>query len=87
MALARRADGIDLLLSDVQMPGMTGPDLAKQLREIHPKLRVLLISAYPQGILALDNGWHFFKKPFQPKALIKKIQEVLRQPIPETDRG
>ena len=88
LEIAYRTDGLDLLVSNIQMPGITGPDLAKQLPEIHPNLHILLISAYPQGVLTLDNGWHFFKKPFHPKALIEKIKQVLRDPPqPETDSG
>jgi two-component system, cell cycle sensor histidine kinase and response regulator CckA len=41
-------DGIDLLVSDVQMPGMGGPDLAMVLRRYGPELRILLVSADPQ---------------------------------------
>jgi DNA-binding response OmpR family regulator len=69
---------IDLLLSDVMMPGMSGPDLAKQLKEERPKMRIILMSAYPDGaLLVLNYGWHFIQKPFIPQALVGRIKHVL----------
>jgi DNA-binding NtrC family response regulator len=69
---------IDLLLSDVMMPGMTGPDLAKKLKEQRPKMRVILMSAYPDGaLLVLNYGWHFIQKPFLPLALVGRVKDVL----------
>jgi two-component system, cell cycle sensor histidine kinase and response regulator CckA len=69
---------IDLLLSDVMMPGMTGPDLAKKLKDERPKMRIILMSAYPDGaMLVLNYGWHFIQKPFMPLALVGRIKDVL----------
>ena len=79
-AIAQNNGTIDLLVSNVQMPNMTGPDLAKSLRQGRPGLRVLLISGYPQGLLMLDTGWWFLQKPFPPKAIIDKIHEVIAVP-------
>ena len=54
---------IDLLLSDVMMQGMSGPDLAKRLKAERPKMRIILMSAYPDGeLLVLNYGWHFIHK-------------------------
>jgi two-component system, cell cycle sensor histidine kinase and response regulator CckA len=64
----KHPDGVGLLISNVQMPGMTGSDLAKELKRSHPDLRILLISGYSQGLLMLDKGWNFLQKPFLPKA-------------------
>ena len=70
---------IDLLLSDVTMPGVSGPDLAKKLKEQRPKMRIILMSAYPDGaMLVLNYGWHFIQKPFMPLALVGRIKHVLR---------
>jgi two-component system cell cycle sensor histidine kinase/response regulator CckA len=70
---------IDLLLSDVMMSGMSGPDLAKKLKEQRPKMRIILMSAYPDGaLLVLNYGWHFIQKPFMPLALVGRIKDVLR---------
>ena len=69
---------IDLLLSDVMMPGMTGPDLAQKLKDERPNMRIILMSAYPDGaLLVLNYGWHFIQKPFMPLALVGRIKDVL----------
>jgi DNA-binding response OmpR family regulator len=70
---------IDLLLSDVMMPGMSGPDLAQKLKVQRPEMRIILMSAYPDGaLLVLNYGWHFIQKPFLPLALVGRIKDVLR---------
>jgi DNA-binding NtrC family response regulator len=64
---------IYLLLSDFQMPGMTGMELASQITVQRPKIKVLLMSGYPAGTLVLNEGWHFLTKPFvqsQMRALV-----------------
>ena len=64
---------IHLLLSDFQMPEMTGVDLATQMTIDRPLLKVLLMSGFPAGMLVLNEGWHFLAKPFitsQLRALI-----------------
>lgn len=79
---------IDLLVCDIQMPGMTGPDLATVLRRSRPDMRVMLMSAYPQGLLILDAGWQFIQKPFLAKVLLDKIVGAMKKPpSPHTDRG
>ena len=78
MQLADCAKTIDLLLSDVVMPGMSGPDLALKLKEQLPKMRVLLMSGYDGGGMHfLNHGWHFIQKPFVPVQLVAEINEVL----------
>ncbi len=72
--------GIDLLISDVQMPRMTGPGLATELRSAHPELRVLLVSANPQHTVILDAGWSFLQKPFRSSVLVDKVREILSDP-------
>jgi two-component system cell cycle sensor histidine kinase/response regulator CckA len=79
---------IDILVADVQMPGMTGTDLAKEMRKSRPDLRVILLSASLQGLLVLDSTWHFIQKPFVAKALLERIVDVVKKPpSPHTDRG
>lgn len=79
---------IDLLVASLQMPGMTGTDLAKELRRARPELRVMLMSSYPQGLLVLDTGWHFIQKPYLAKVLLENIIQLLKKPpSPHTDRG
>jgi two-component system cell cycle sensor histidine kinase/response regulator CckA len=55
---------IDLLLSDFQMPGMSGVDLATAMTVDRPHLKVLLMSGFTNGMLVLNEGWHFLPKPF-----------------------
>jgi DNA-binding NtrC family response regulator len=64
---------IDLLLSDFQMAGMSGVELATKMTCERPELKVLLMSGFTEGMLVLNEGWHFLAKPFinsQLRALI-----------------
>ena len=64
---------INLLLSDFQMAGMSGVDLATKMTCERPQLKVLLMSGFTEGMLVLNEGWHFLAKPFinsQLRALI-----------------
>jgi len=60
---------IDLLLSDFHMPVMSGTGLATRMTVDRPKLKVLLMSDFPGGMLVLNEGWHFLSKPFIPSQL------------------
>jgi len=76
------ADGypraIHLLLSDVMMPDVSGPELAKRLKEHRPDMRVMLMSGYADGaMLFLNYGWHFIRKPFLASALLERVNDVL----------
>jgi two-component system cell cycle sensor histidine kinase/response regulator CckA len=72
---------IDLLLSDVQMPGMSGPALADKLRRGRPDVHVMLMSAFTGGVLSPDKyGWVFIEKPFAPKRLIETVNVILHNP-------
>jgi CheY-like chemotaxis protein len=66
---------IDLLVSDVVMPGITGPELARQLTEVRPKLKLLLMSGYPD---AGGPGVPFLAKPFTRASLLSTIDGLLR---------
>jgi DNA-binding NtrC family response regulator len=64
---------IHLLLTDFQMPGITGIELATQMSLQRPQLKVLMMSGFTGGMLVLNEGWHFLPKPFivsQLRALI-----------------
>jgi two-component system cell cycle sensor histidine kinase/response regulator CckA len=76
MAKAHRGP-IDLLLSDIVMPRMTGVELAQRINKSRPETQVLLVSAYHQAILLIDPNWTFLPKPSEPKALIVKIEGML----------
>jgi CheY-like chemotaxis protein len=60
---------IHLLLSDFQMPGMTGIELATKITAQRPNIKVLLMSGFTGGMLVLNEGWHFLPKPFIPSQL------------------
>ena len=68
---------------------MSGPKLAKKLKERRPQMRVMLMSGYPGGaLLVLNYGWHYIEKPFVPSVLVSKIKDVFRSETREqsTDR-
>jgi PAS domain S-box-containing protein len=83
LALAAAHPGaIDILVSDVVMPGMTGPQLAKALRSLRPAVKVLYVSGYATEAqlyerMAGERVYHL-AKPFTPAALAAKVREVLK---------
>jgi two-component system cell cycle sensor histidine kinase/response regulator CckA len=77
---ARDFDGIiHLLLSDVEMPGMTGIELAIQLNQERPDTKILMISGLDSGMLVLNNGWQFLPKPFMADMLRDRIRDFLSE--------
>ncbi len=80
--VARHTGRIDLLLSDVVMPGMNGRELAEKLTAVRPDLRVLLMSGYTDDT-ALRRGIHtsrLMHKPFTPDTLAVRVREALDAP-------
>lgn len=80
--LASRHSGpIDLLISDVVMPGMNGKELRERLRATHPSLKCLFMSGYTANVIAhhgvLDAGVEFLQKPFTNQTLAEKVRELL----------
>jgi two-component system, cell cycle sensor histidine kinase and response regulator CckA len=75
---------IHLLLTDVVMPEMTGPELAKQMTPLFPGIKIIFTSGYTDDAIArqgvLDPAVAFIPKPYRPKALARKIREVLGEP-------
>ncbi len=73
--------GIDMLITDVVMPGMNGRDLANRLLELYPDIKVLFMSGYTADVIAnrgvLDDGLNFIQKPFTRKALAVKVRNAL----------
>jgi CheY-like chemotaxis protein len=72
---------IDLLMTDVVMPEMSGRDLAEKLLDSNPSLKCLFMSGYTANVIAhhgvLDKGVHFIHKPFKKQDLATKLREVL----------
>ena len=81
-ALLQSSDGpIDLVLCDVVMPGVAGPDIVKRVQARSPKTRALFMSGHTTHSLvengSLQQGHAFIHKPFMPSALARKVREVL----------
>ena len=78
---ARAAGKIDLLVTDVIMPGMNGREMARLLAAERPRMRVLYMSGYTDAAIAqqgiLPPGTAFLSKPFTPDVLARKVREVL----------
>ncbi len=72
---------IDLLITDVVMPGMDGPTLARQIRERSPDMKIIFMSGYTEDKLKDDMGEniYFLPKPFTLKVLAAKVKEVLEE--------
>jgi len=77
----QRPQRIDLVLTDVIMPGMNGRTLGERLRVLLPELKVLYMSGYTDSMLvdngALADGTHLLHKPFSEDSLIRKLREML----------
>jgi two-component system cell cycle sensor histidine kinase/response regulator CckA len=79
---ARFPRAIHLLLSDIMMPDMRGPELAEALKQLRPQMRVMMMSGCADGaMLVLNHSWHFIQKPFLVTALVGRVHEVLRAEI------
>jgi len=82
LAQARQhREKIALLLTDTVMPGMNGRQLAEQLQQENPKLKVLFMSGYTAEVIAhqgiLEEDVHFLQKPFSERDLAQKVREAL----------
>ncbi len=81
LELARETPRIDLLITDVVMPEMSGRDLAEALLEVHPETQVLYVSGYTSDVIVhqgvVDEGIHFLDKPFTPTELLSTTRRIL----------
>ena len=71
---------IDLLLTDVLLPGMSGSELAAKLLSAHPNLKIMYISGYPDHTLeglGVSGSDEMLQKPFTIKSLAAKLREIL----------
>jgi PAS domain S-box-containing protein len=83
--LAKDARQIDLLLTDVVMPKISGPRLAERLLVTHPDSKILYMSGYPnmgEDTEALRSQPNFIQKPFTQEALRRRVREVLESNAP-----
>ena len=72
---------IDLILSDVILPGMDGRQVVERLQKIHPEAKALYMSGYTDNVIVhhgmLEQGIHFVQKPFTLESLARKVREVI----------
>jgi CheY-like chemotaxis protein len=77
----------DLLLTDVVMPGTSGPELVRQLIQRRPDLKVVYMSGYTTEAIVqrgvLEPGIAFLHKPFTSDTLARKLREVLDERVAE----
>jgi PAS domain S-box-containing protein len=80
----RHQDAIELLLTDVVMPQMSGPELARRLTAVRPEMKVLCMSGYADDAAlrhgVVQSGLAFLQKPLTVEALTRKVREVLDAP-------
>jgi DNA-binding NtrC family response regulator len=79
-----QSEVVDLLISDVRMPGMGGIELLKEVKALRPALQVILLTAYgtiPDAVDAVKAGaLDYLTKPFEGRDLLRKVAEVLKKP-------
>jgi two-component system cell cycle sensor histidine kinase/response regulator CckA len=77
------ADAIDLLITDVVMPGLDGPSMIRQVRETHPDMKVVFISGYTEDSfrkrLDVADDIHFLPKPFTLQQLASKVKKMMEE--------
>jgi PAS domain S-box-containing protein len=78
-----RKEPIDLLITDIVLPKMDGPELARRAAKSHPEMRVIFTSGYAEGALIGEGigeeGGTFLPKPFTPETLLQKIKLVMER--------
>ncbi len=81
--VSREQDSIDLLIADILLPGLSGSEVARELVEQRPDLRVILVSGTEEPVvletLALVKNVRFLRKPYSREQLLTTIREALAQ--------
>jgi CheY-like chemotaxis protein len=85
LQLASNAGQIDLVISDVVMPKMSGREFADQLLQMRPNTRLLYVSGYADDVVLQNGismqGMLYLQKPYSLKQLASKVQTLLASPI------
>ncbi|NND60264.1 MAG: response regulator, partial [Gammaproteobacteria bacterium] len=81
LALVQNGQHVELLITDVILPGMNGRELATAIRQQLPDTRVIFISGYTDEILdqSSDDGAAFLQKPFRPSELLRLVHDILNR--------
>jgi two-component system, cell cycle sensor histidine kinase and response regulator CckA len=73
---------IDLLLSDMLLPELSGYDLAEKVQELRPQIKILFMTGYVEGEIVQRSiselGARFLDKPFQPATLLTRVEEAIK---------
>ena len=87
----KRQGKIDLLVTDVVMPKMSGPELAARVRRLRPGIKTVFMSGSADQVMheqgGTELGAHFLQKPFSPGALARKVREALDAPLSPVQAG
>ena len=85
LRIAFEQEHIDLLITDVVMPGMNGVELARELRKLRPGLKVLYTSGYSAGLVGESDAWgtpvEFLQKPVRPEVLVARVRKLVHTPL------
>ncbi len=85
LEILNSGEPVDILVTDVVMPGVDGPSLIRQVREKRPDLRVICISGYTEDSfrkrIDFSDNIHFLPKPFSLQQLAGKVKEVISDPV------
>jgi two-component system cell cycle sensor histidine kinase/response regulator CckA len=77
----RHPGQIDLIVTDVVMPGLSGKDLVEHLRSLRPELKAIYMSGFESSVITAGNKFGsevaFLQKPFRPAELSQKVREIL----------
>jgi two-component system cell cycle sensor histidine kinase/response regulator CckA len=85
--MKNQGEDIDIIITDVIMPGMNGPSLISKIQTNYPKVKVIFISGYAEEAFSdaygveNDNDFNFLSKPFTLQQLVAKVKDVLEMKI------